>query len=128
MKALHARILMLAGLLLGAYAAVPRSAQAHASLVKCNIAKNAALAAAPKTLTCTFAEGIKPKGSFIGVFEAAGDGAEIDNANSTVSFTNAHQIGLALPKLAKGAYIVMWYTISADDGHRAGGAFSFRIK
>jgi copper transport protein len=102
--------------------------EAHATLVKCNIARNAVLNVAPKLVTCTFAEGVNPKGSFIGVFEATGDGGEDDLGNSQVSFSNAKQMTVGLPKLSKGGYMLIWYTISADDGHKAGGSFTFAIK
>lgn len=106
----------------------PPRASAHATLVRCNIARNATLHTAPKTIVCTFAEGVNPRGSFIGVFEATGDGAEDDKGNSAVSFTNAKQLSVGLPSLARGTYLLMWYTISADDGHKAGGSFTFTIK
>ena len=128
MAARATRLLIVLGLALGVFAALPRVAQAHASLVKCNIAKGAVLAAAPKVLTCTFAEGVQPKGSYLKVVEAVGDGGEDDLGNSAVSFSNAKQMTVSIPKLAKGPYYVFWFTISADDGHKAGGVMPFTIK
>lgn len=123
------RLIMAVGLVLGITTAVPRVAEAHAFLKKCNgLSKGAALTAVPKTLTCTFAEGVNPKGSFIRIVEATGDGAEVDRGNSTVSFSNAHQMTVGVPKLAKGTYYLMWFTVSADDGHKAGGVLPFTIK
>ena len=122
------RMLATTALLLGVGALTPRIAQAHASLNKCNIAPGAKLAAAPKVITCSFAEGVNPKGSFIGVFETTGDHGEDDKENSTVSFSNAKQMTVSVPKLSKGTYALIWYTISADDGHRAAGEFTFSIK
>src|SRR5947209_13628583 len=95
------------GLILGAYTALPLTAQAHATLVKCNVAPSARLAAAPKTVTCTFAEGVNPKGSLLGVFEATGDKGEVDRGNSAVSFSNAKQMTVGLPKLGKGTYTLL---------------------
>jgi methionine-rich copper-binding protein CopC len=128
MKSTLSRIIVSTGLVLGACAALPIAAQAHATLVKCTIAPGAKLAATPKTISCTFAEGVNPKGSFIGVFQATGDKGEMDRQNSAVSFSNAKQLTLSLPKLAKGSYNLIWFTISADDGHRAAGNFTFTIK
>jgi methionine-rich copper-binding protein CopC len=122
------RTLPATALLAGALAVAAGAAQAHATLVSCTIAPNAALSAVPRTLSCTFAEGVNPRGSFVRIFEATGDKAEVDSGNSQVSFTNARQITLAVPKLARGAYAVLWYTVSADDGHKAGGSFSFTVK
>jgi methionine-rich copper-binding protein CopC len=128
MKSTLSRIIVFTGLVLGACAALPIAAQAHATLVKCSVAPGAKLTSTPKTISCTFAEGVNPKGSFIGVFQATGDKGEMDRQNSAVSFSNAKQLTLGLPKLAKGSYNLIWFTISADDGHRAAGNFTFSIK
>jgi methionine-rich copper-binding protein CopC len=123
------RLTALFALVLGASTVFPRGAEAHASLVKCaGLARNAKVASVPRTLTCTFAEGVNPKGSFIRIVEATGDGAEVDRENSAVSFSNAHQMTVGVPKLARGSYYLMWFTISADDGHKAGGVLPFTIK
>jgi methionine-rich copper-binding protein CopC len=114
-------------LVLGAGIVAPRMAEAHASLNKCNIAPGAKLKAVPRTVTCFFAEGVKPKGSFIGIFETVGDHGEDDNLNSQVSFSNVKEMTMTVPKLAKGKYALIWYTISANDGHHAGGWFTFSI-
>ncbi|HWE60493.1 MAG TPA: copper resistance protein CopC [Chloroflexota bacterium] len=114
-------------LILGTGMLVPWVAQAHASLNKCNIAPGAKLKTMPRTVSCTFAEGVKPKGSFIGIFETTGDHGEDDNENSQVSFSNVKQMTMTVPKLAKGTYALIWYTISADDGHHAAGYFTFSI-
>lgn len=106
----------------------PRTASAHATLGRCNLGATVVVAVAPKILTCTFAEGVDPRGSSIHVFEASGDHAQVDLGNSVVSFTNAKQITVGLPKLGAGAYTVLWYTVSADDGHRAGGWFAFSVR
>lgn len=121
------RMIGAAALLLGMGLLAPHAVQAHASLDKCNIKPSAKLKAAPSTITCTFAEGVDPKGSFIGVFETVGDHAEVDKENSQVSFSNVKEMTVGVPRLSKGTYLFMWYTISADDGHHAGGAFTFSI-
>ena len=114
-------------LVLSASALAPHVALAHASLNKCNIAPGAKLKAMPKTVNCFFAEGVNPKGSFIGIFETTGDHGQDDNENSQVSFSNAKEMTMTVPKLDKGTYALIWYTISADDGHHAGGWFTFSI-
>src|SRR5947207_2656868 len=119
MKTPIARALTAGGIVITTLTVSPLGVAAHASLVKATIAPNAVLAAAPKTVICTFAEGVDPRGSFVRVFEAAGDGAEIDKGNSAVSFSNAKQMTVGLPRLAKGRYLLVWFTVSADDGHKA---------
>jgi len=114
--------------ILAGAAALPQVASAHASLVRCaGIAPGAKLITSPKTITCTFAEGVNPKGSFIRVVEAGGDGAQDDRGDSAVPFSNAKQMMVSVPKLTKGSYYLMWFTVSADDGHRAGGVLPFSI-
>ena len=123
------RLIVVFGLVLGVSSLLPRVVEAHASLVKCaGVPRGAVLAKLPKVLTCTFAEGVNPKGSFMRIVEATGDGGEDDLGNSAVSFSNAHQMTVGVPKLAKGTYYLMWFTISADDGHKAGGVLPFTIK
>jgi putative copper export protein/methionine-rich copper-binding protein CopC len=53
---------------------------------------------------------------------------EVDRQNSHVSSSNPKEIDLGLPKLGPGAYVVIWRTVSADDGHAAGGSFIFRVR
>ncbi len=123
------RIIASAGLLLGGLVAFAGTAEAHAFLVSCNgLPRNAVVKSLPKVLTCTFAEGVNPKGSFIRIVEATGDGGEDDLGNSQVSFSNAHQMTVSVPKLDPGKYYLMWFTISADDGHKAGGVLPFTVK
>ena len=123
------RFLSMIVLVLMASSLLPRVAQAHASLVNCNgLKRGQVLAALPKVLTCTFAEGVNPTGSFMRIVEAVGDGGEDDLGNSQVSFANAHQMTVGVPKLDKGPYYLMWFTVSADDGHKAGGVLPFTIK
>ncbi len=121
------RWLAAASLVLGMSALAPRVALAHASLQKCSIAPGAKLKAMPKTVSCFFAEGVAPKGSFMGIFETTGDHGQDDNGDSQVSFSNAMEMTMTVPKLAKGTYALIWYTISANDGHHAGGWFTFSV-
>lgn len=123
------RIIASAGLLVGSFAFFASTAEAHAFLNSCKgLPRNGVVTSVPKVLTCTFAEGVNPKGSFIKIVEATGDGGEDDLGNSAVSFSNAHQMTVGVPKLAPGKYYLMWFTISADDGHKAGGVLPFTVK
>ncbi|HVA92754.1 MAG TPA: copper resistance protein CopC [Chloroflexota bacterium] len=111
---------------LGSVLALPGVAGAHATLVHCNVARDSRLTAAPKTLSCIFAEGVQPKGSFVDIV-AGDDGGVLNPKDSQVSFSNPKEMDLPLPKLNKGTYGILWFTISADDGHKAGGYFTFII-
>jgi len=47
-------------------------------------------ASVPKTLSCIFAEGIQPKGSFVDVL--ASDGGVLNSRGSQVSFSNSKEM------------------------------------
>jgi methionine-rich copper-binding protein CopC len=128
MKSRRAIGILVTCVLLGKSAMMPGAALAHASLVRCNFAPGAMLRLLPRTVRCTFAEGVNPRGSFVGLFQATGDHGEMDKGDSSVSFTNAKQIELPAPSMPKGSYNLIWFTISADDGHRAGGLVPFSIR
>ncbi len=107
-------------------------ASAHASLVRANIRPGEVFAANayPRTLTGFFAENVTPSSSFLHVFEAdpTGDHALVDTGKNSFPFKNPKEIEATLPKGLKGVYTVMWYTVSADDGHTAGFTFTFTVK
>lgn len=134
--ALHGRSLwravaaaVLAGALVLPFAGV---ASAHASLVRANIKPGQVFAhnAYPRVLTAFFAENVNPQGSWIHVFEGdpTGDHGMVDLGNEAYPFKNPKEITVGLPKNLKGLYTFMWFTTSADDGHKAGNAFTFRVK
>ena len=120
---------LLAGALVLSMAGV---ASAHASLVHANIKPGQIFAhnAYPRTLTAFFAENVNPRGSWVHVFEGdpKGDHAMVDLGNVRFPFRNPKEITVGLPKGLKGLYTVIWFTTSADDGHKAGSAFNFSIK
>jgi methionine-rich copper-binding protein CopC len=122
-----------AGLLAGTLTlSVACVASAHASLVHANIKPSQVFAhnAYPRTLTAFFAENVNPRGSWVHIFEGnpKGDHAMVDLGNVQFPFKNPKEITVGLPKGLKGLYTVIWFTTSADDGHKAGSAFNFSIK
>jgi len=107
-------------------------ASAHASLTSANIKPGQVFATNtyPRTLIGRFAENVKPSSSFLHVFEAdpKGDHGIVDTGKNSFPFKNPKEIVATLPKGLKGVYTVMWYTVSADDGHTAGFTFTFTVK
>ncbi len=107
-------------------------ASAHASLTSANIRPGQVFAANtyPRTLTGFFAENVKPSGSFLHVFEGdpKGDHGMVDTGMNSFPFKNPREIVATLPKNLNGVYTVIWFTTSADDGHKAGNSFSFTVK
>lgn len=128
-RSLVASVPIALGLLMGPLA-LPASA--HASLVKANIAPGQVFSIKnyPRLVTAFFAENVNPKGSFIHVFEGdpSGDHGAADMENVAFPFKNPKEITVGLPKGLKGLYTLMWFTVSADDGHMAGNSFTFTIK
>lgn len=130
---LSSRRFIVAALLAGALA-LPfvGVASAHASLTHANIRPGQVFArnAYPRTITAFFAENVNPKGSWVHVFEGApaGDHGLVDLENVAFPFKNPKEITVGLPKGLKGLYTLMWFTQSADDGHKAGNAFTFTVK
>ena len=120
---------LLAGTLVLSMAGV---ASAHASLVRTNIKPVQVFAhnAYPRTLTAFFAENVNPKGSWVHVFEGdpKGDHGMVEPGNVQFPFKNPKEITVGLPRGLKGLYTVIWFTTSADDGHKAGSAFNFTVK
>ena len=107
-------------------------ASAHASLTSANITPGQVFPhnTYPRTLTGFFAENVKPSSSFLHVFEGdpKGDHGMVDTGVNSFPFKNPKEIVATLPKNLKGVYTVMWFTTSADDGHKAGNLFSFTVK
>ncbi len=126
--------LLLAAVVAGALAlSAAGVASAHASLTSANIKPGQVFPhnGYPRTLTARFAENVKPSASFIHVFEGdpKGDHGMVDTGTNAFPLKNPKEIDATLPKnLAKGLYTVIWYTTSADDGHKAGNSFSFTVK
>jgi len=107
-------------------------ALAHASLTSANIKPGQVFTANtyPRTLTGFFAENVKPSGSFVHVFEGdpKGDHGMVDTGTNSFPLKNPKEIVATLPKGLKGLYTVIWFTTSADDGHKAGSSFTFTVK
>lgn len=116
----------------GCFMAVASVALAHASLVRANIKPGQVFAhnAYPRVVQAFFAENVSPKGSFVHVFEGnpSGDHGLADLDNVAFPFKNTKEITVGLPRGLKGLYTVIWFTVSADDGHKAGNAYTFTVK
>jgi methionine-rich copper-binding protein CopC len=109
----------------------PAAALAHANLTACSIKNHAvySVAKAPKTVSATFAEELTPGKSWMSVFEGSGDhGLVNEQTKSVVDYRSPKHMTLKLPTLRNGAYYLVWYTVSAVDGHVAAGVVYFRVK
>ena len=52
----------------------------------------------------------------------------VDTGLNRFPFKNPKEITTTLPRGLKGLYTLIWFTQSADDGHKAGNSFTFTVK
>src|SRR5579859_241926 len=97
----------------------------HALLVRSDPAANAILAASPSQVRAWFSEAVNPDSSELVVIDPSNH--EVDTRDSHVSSSDPTEMIVGLQLLRPGAYVVIWRTQSAVDGHVTGGSFIFRI-
>ena len=109
-------------LLAAPLALIGSGAQAHAKLVKSTPTASATVGA-PPVLHLEFSEKLEPKFSGAQLMKADGTNVPVTAkvAGKTVDATPA-------APLAPGSYMVMWYTVAADDGHKTNGDYNFTVK
>lgn len=105
------------------YFALP--AEAHALVRSSDPEDGASLDRAPPAVTITFTEAPDPRLSQIHVLNTSGQAVEKGSARTVPGDPLKLRVNLA--SLPNGVYTVNWRTVSAVDGHVAGGAFAFGI-
>ena len=101
-------------------------ASAHALLDHSDPPENAILNQAPSQVRLWFTEDVNPALSSAVVVDK--NNHEVDRKDSHISPTNTREIDVSLNQLPPGFYVVIWRTVSADDGHATGGSFLFRVR
>jgi copper transport protein len=101
-------------------------ASAHALLARSDPPQNAILNQAPTQVRLWFTEEVNPALSKAIVVDPTNH--ELDKHDSHISSADPKEIDLGLSQLGPGAYIVIWHTVSANDGHPAAGSFIFRVR
>lgn len=122
------RIGWLAVLALAAWCALwpAGAAQAHAILVRSDPAAGSLLTQAPGLVRLTFSEQINPTLSRAVVLNALHTQQQINPAPSRA--VSALEVDVPLPpKLGPGTYLVVWRSVSTDDGHILEDAFCFAV-
>src|SRR5712671_5055493 len=95
---------------------LPASSEAHAILLRSDPAKDAVLNSAPSQVRMWFSEDLNPTFSTAMVVDSANQ--RVDTKNAHVSSSDTREMDLSLQSgLQPSAYIVIWRTQSADDGH-----------
>lgn len=112
----------------------PAVASAHAILLRSDPAKDAVLRIAPHQIRMWFSEDLNPTFSTVSVVSASNTdasnvnapGHRVDNGDAHVSLSDPKEMDITLPtNLSPAAYIVLYRTDSAQDGHILRGSFLF---
>jgi copper transport protein len=103
--------------------AFPATAWAHASLEHATPTFRQRVDTAPKQVRLIFDQTVKPLPNSIVVYTAQGHVVSL----GTRSGANAHDVVVALNKLAPGPYTVRWHVISGD-GHVVSGVYTFGFR
>jgi methionine-rich copper-binding protein CopC len=112
-------------LALGAIVAFPQAAFAHAEPTSSTPAPNSTVKEAPTTVTIIFGEEVKPDESDIRVFDSKG--AEVSTGKATTDPNDLKKMSVEMKGTDSESYVVLWNTVSADDGDPAVGSFSFNV-
>jgi methionine-rich copper-binding protein CopC len=132
LQALLATIFSLS--LLGLSAGSVLAAPAHAEVLSSDPAIGSTIASAPNKVTVTTGEEMDPDPakSNLSVYGPGPDATNtlISQGNAKVSLSNPKEMSVDIkPDSAhlNGVYVVVWKTVSADDGDEASGAFTFTV-
>jgi copper transport protein len=99
--------------------------QAHAEYVHSIPAADSAVDVAPRTVQVWFSEEVAAGGSTLSLRDVKG--AAWDNGDSHLAPDDKQSLMVTLKALPRGAYTVIWATLSADDAHADKGSFTFIV-
>ncbi len=106
--------------------AFPGSSSAHAVLVRSDPAQDAVLRVPPGRVRLWFSDAVDPQLSMAQVVTPTNQQAGPQQASVPPGASNEIVVTLS-SRLPAGAYVVLWRTISTDDGHVESGSFSFSV-
>lgn len=102
------------------------TAWAHALLLHSDPSPDIVLPAAPQRILLQFSEDLNTSASQIIVWDRSRHGMTTGHA-SLVS-GHSRQMTVGLKPLQPGAYLVLWTSVSAEDGHILRGSYLFFVK
>ncbi len=118
------RLLLYTLLLLGSLLFLaPGQAEAHAHLVRADLAPDGHLYVPAGTVRFWFDEAVNPSISTIVIKNAAGRQVNTDTGHANP--TDAEELDVSSPALPPGQYTVLWTSDSAQDGHILHGFYVF---
>ncbi|MGH2441751.1 MAG: copper resistance protein CopC [Chloroflexota bacterium] len=103
-----------------------RPALAHALLERSDPAAGAVLSSAPAQVHLYFSEDLNASASKIVVWDRYRHDREVGRAQ--VPSGHSRELVAPLHHLTAGSYLVLWTSVSADDGHVLRGSFVFSVK
>lgn len=101
------------------------TAAAHAKYTSSVPASNSTVTEAPTVVTVHFAEDVNPVGSDLIVYDTKGK--VVSTAAGTVDASDAKTMTVPMTGDDSESYMVVWHTVSLDDGDPAVGAFVFNV-
>ena len=99
-------------------------AAAHAELIETQPAAGALLDTAPEQVVLRYSEPVDPFDDAVEVFDSSGD--QVDTGDPGHVDGKPELVGVDLPALDDGAYVVTW-RVASEDSHPIRGAFTFRV-
>ena len=109
----------------GALAVYIPSAAAHAKYQSSVPAADSTVTQAPSVVTVHFAEDVNPNGSDLVVYDT--NGKVVSTAPGKVDTGDAKTMTVPMTGDTSDSYLVVWHTVSLDDGDAAVGAFIFNV-
>ncbi|MEO7020630.1 MAG: copper resistance protein CopC [Ktedonobacteraceae bacterium] len=107
---------------------------AHSKVLSSEPAIGSTITTAPTKVTVTVAENLNPDPTKSNLFvygpSADATNTLISQGNAQIPLSNQKEMSVSItPNSAhmNGIYVVVWETVSADDGDPAAGAFSFTV-
>ena len=115
-------------LVAGLWLALPApGAAAHALLIAADPAVDGTVARSPGQILLTFSEPVDPTLSHVDIVDTRGRAVPGVSRSAPVA-GNQQELRVVLTQpLPHGVYTVDWQTVSALDGHFAGGAYAFGV-
>ena len=97
---------------------------AHAYYVRSTPAANAVVKSAPSQVTITFAEPVTPGGSGVVIYDAKN---QVVSGAAHIDQNDLATLDVPMTGDGSEVYLVVWHTVSAQDGDPDVGAFSFFV-